>query len=102
LEFEDLAGEFIDVDTLIERLKSEGYEATYTSINNRLGNYFAIVRAERKGKPIYLGVESFTGDPICVGIVQVPEPIQTFLRAKLKMNILEKEGAPLKRKEYYE
>jgi len=92
LEFEDLAGEFIDVDTLIEKLKTEGYEATYTSINNRIGNYFAIVRADKKGKTFYLGVESFTGEPICVGLVEVPEPIQVFLKVKQRIGILKRKG----------
>lgn len=88
VEIESLVGKYIDVDTLVEEvLPKLGYKASYITIASNGNGYFAIVRAEKGGEVIYLGVNSLeTGDPMCVG--QIETPIGE-LKAKLEEAIKE-------------
>jgi len=88
VDLESLMGKYVDVDTLVEEvLPKLGYEASYMTIASNGNGYFAIVKAEKNGETIYLGVNSLeTGEPICVG--QIETPIAE-LNAKLEEAIKE-------------
>jgi arginine repressor len=75
-ELEDLAGVYIGSSELVEKLREKGFEAEETTICRNSAGYFAIVKAAKNGETVYLGVESFTGEPICVGAVTLMTKIE--------------------------
>ena len=68
---ERYCGKFIGSDELEDELVQQGYKVESIHVCSNNNGYFVLLRVEKDGEVCYLAVDSLSGEPMCVGTVEV-------------------------------